>query len=222
VSPNAHHEADRRGRRSYVIHASVARRRRVKRRKVAFGLAAVAAALLIFVLFGTEGGDRRLPSGGVASGSREVGSGKLDSRDGYVSAGGSLSPFSDEPAVTKLDPFLREALRQAADDAGAGGITLRVNGGWRSARYQSELLRRAEQTYGSLEVARQFVKPPDESSHVIGEAVDVGPTDGASWLARHGYEYGLCQIYANEAWHFELATAPGGTCPPTVSNAAGG
>ena len=66
------------------------------------------------------------------------------------------------------------------------------------------------------------MKPPAESSHVTGDAVDVGPTDADSWLSQHGSEYGLCQIYANEPWHFELATVPGGTCPAMTSNAAGG
>ena len=35
----------------------------------------------------------------------------------------------------------------------------------------------------------------------------------AGWLSEHGAGYGLCQTYANETWHFELATTPGGECP---------
>lgn len=84
------------------------------------------------------------------------------------------------------------------------------------------LLRRAVKTYGSIEVARQYVLPAAESKHVSGEAFDVVPADVDSWLAQHGSEYGLCQIYANEPWRFELATAPGGTCPAMTSNAASG
>ena len=42
------------------------------------------------------------------------------------------------------------------------------------------------------------------SAHVSGDAVDVGPTAADSWLAQHGAAYGLCQIYANEPWHYEL------------------
>jgi zinc D-Ala-D-Ala carboxypeptidase len=37
-----------------------------------------------------------------------------------------------------------------------------------------------------------------------GNAVDVAPVDAAAWLSEHGAEYGLCQIYGNEPWHFEL------------------
>ena len=45
---------------------------------------------------------------------------------------------------------------------------------------------------------------PDTSPHVSGDAVDIGPADAAAWLSEHGAEYGLCQIYGNEPWHYEL------------------
>ena len=41
----------------------------------------------------------------------------------------------------------------------------------------------------------------------------------AAWLSEHGAAYGLCRIYANEPWHYELrpdAIAQG--CPPTYSD----
>ena len=37
-----------------------------------------------------------------------------------------------------------------------------------------------------------------------GDAVDIGPARATTWLSRHGARYGLCQIFANEAWHYEL------------------
>ena len=56
--------------------------------------------------------------------------------------------------------------------------------------------------------------PPAESEHVRGEAVDVGPEEGARWLRRNGVRFGLCQRYDSEPWHFELlAAAKGSTCP---------
>ena len=39
-----------------------------------------------------------------------------------------------------------------------------------------------------------------------GDAVDLGPS-GAAWLSEHGAAYGLCQIYRNEPWHYELRPA---------------
>ena len=45
---------------------------------------------------------------------------------------------------------------------------------------------------------------PDTSAHVSGDAVDIGPSDAAAWLSEHGAAYGLCRIYGNEPWHYEL------------------
>ena len=181
-----------------------------------------AAVLLVLALGWSSLGDREPSSAGAPARSQTRDSGPLGNADGYVAVGASLSPFSSEPALAKLDPALREALLEAAGDAGAEGVELRVNGGWRSARYQRALLGRAVETYGSVEAARQYVMPPGESSHVTGEAVDVGPADAAAWLTRSGSAYGLCQVYANEPWHFELATEPGGACPPLTASAAEG
>ena len=64
--------------------------------------------------------------------------------------------------------------------------------------------------------------PPESSEHVAGLAIDVGPTDGALWLEQHGAEFGLCRTYANELWHFEAATEPGGACPPMHDDASHG
>jgi hypothetical protein len=38
---------------------------------------------------------------------------------------------------------------------------------------------------------------------VAGEAADLS-SDASAWLSEHAAAYGLCQIYANESWHFEL------------------
>ena len=37
-----------------------------------------------------------------------------------------------------------------------------------------------------------------------GDAVDIGSSDATAWLSEHGAGYGLCQIYGNEPWHYEL------------------
>jgi D-alanyl-D-alanine carboxypeptidase len=142
---------------------------------------------------------------------------------GYIPTGESVSPFDDAlPAIARLEPGLRAAIQSAASDAGAQGVEMVVTSGWRSAGYQQALLDEATVTYGSLDEARKWVNTPELSAHVTGEAVDVGYTDADSWLSQHGADYGLCQIYANEMWHFELATEPGGECPPQRSDAAAG
>jgi D-alanyl-D-alanine carboxypeptidase len=116
-----------------------------------------------------------------------------------------VTVFDDQyPGVANLDPVLLKALRKAATDAADDGIDFYVNSGWRSPEYQSRLLREAVAKYGSAQEAARWVATADTSAHVAGVAVDVGSFDARAWLSEHGARYGLCQIYRNEPWHFEL------------------
>lgn len=124
------------------------------------------------------------------------------------------------PAIAELDPALLHAMRRAEADAAADGIRFEVTSGWRSSRYQQWLLDDAIERYGSEQVARQFVATPDASRHVTGDAIDIVPLEAQLWLSQHGSDYGLCQTYANERWHFELATTPGTACPEMKPDAA--
>lgn len=106
--------------------------------------------------------------------------------------------------IAHLDPALREQLTEAAADAAMAGVTVHVNSGWRSADYQNELLRAAVSDYGSAAEAARWVATAETSPHVSGSAVDIGGADATDWLSRYGSSYGLCQIYLNEPWHYEL------------------
>jgi zinc D-Ala-D-Ala carboxypeptidase len=108
------------------------------------------------------------------------------------------------PGVANLDPDLVRALRRAATAAATHGVELFIESGWRSASYQEWLLREAVAEYGSLEEAARWVASADTSPHVSGDAVDIGPAAAMAWLSAHGSRYGLCQIYRNEPWHYEL------------------
>ncbi|GAB3885772.1 hypothetical protein GCM10029964_048980 [Kibdelosporangium lantanae] len=152
-----------------------------------------------------------------------AGSSSVDKADGRIddAAGISLDD-NDHPAVRNLDPALLAAVRQAAQDGQRQrGVQFRLTSGWRSKAYQQELLDEAVAKYGSLDEARRHVNTPERSTHITGRAVDIGPTNAADFLVQHGSRYGLCQAYANEMWHFELLTTPGGECPPPRANAAG-
>src|SRR5690606_8770000 len=128
---------------------------------------------------------------------------ELGVADGVVPYG--VTVFDDTvPAVTNLDPDLLAALRRAATDAAHEGIEFYVNSGWRSAKYQDSLFRRAVSEYGSEAAAARWVATAETSLHVAGEAADIGHSDATSWLSGHGARYGLCQIYRNETWHYEL------------------
>jgi D-alanyl-D-alanine carboxypeptidase len=144
--------------------------------------------------------------------------GALGDADGVVPDG--VTVFDDEyPAVANLDPGLHRALRQAATDAARDRVTFYVDSGWRSPKYQEQLLDEAIAKYGSEKEAARWVATPSTSAHVSGDAVDIGPTAATVWLSKHGGEYGLCQIYGNESWHYELrpkAIAHG--CPPMYAD----
>jgi D-alanyl-D-alanine carboxypeptidase len=151
-----------------------------------------------------------------------IGSAATDTYGGWIPDGQTLSPFdTSDPALAQLDPALLTAVQDAANAAKLQGIDLRINSGWRSRGFQQRLFDDAVRTYGSADIARQYVASPDVSKHVVGQAVDVAPVDAGKWLIRNGVQFGLCQIYANEIWHFELAADPQGHCPPLRPNAAG-
>jgi hypothetical protein len=144
--------------------------------------------------------------------------GVLGEADGAVPAGTTV--FDDGIAgVAKLDPALLGALRQAATDAAREGVVFFVDSGWRSPKYQERLLHEATAKYGSEEEAARWVATPDTSAHVSGDAVDIGRSDAAAWLSEHGARYGLCQIYGNEPWHYELRPDAGDHgCPPMYAD----
>ena len=145
-----------------------------------------------------------------------------DAAQGGLPNGQRLSPFDlSAPAVYRLDPALLDAVQRATDSAAADGITVGLTSGWRSPEFQQRLFDDAVAQYGSADIASQYVASPQVSKHVIGKAVDVGPAAADDWLIRNGPAFGLCQIYANEIWHFELASDYGGGCPPLRPNAAG-
>jgi hypothetical protein len=148
--------------------------------------------------------------GGAGGGASEA--------DGVVPDGTTI--LEDEiPGVARLNPALRSVLRRAATDAARDGVQLYVTSGWRSSKYQEQLLQDAISQYGSEREAARWVGTPAASAHVSGDAVDIGPADATAWLSRHGATYGLCQIYRNEPWHFELrAEAIKHRCPPMYAD----
>ena len=133
--------------------------------------------------------------------------------------GGQTAFDEASAAVANLDPALLRALRRAAAAAAGDGVRLVVNSGWRSAEHQARLLRDAIAEHGSAGKAARWVATPETSAHVSGDAVDIGPSDAAAWLSEHGADYGLCQIYENEPWHYELRPdAVEHGCPPMYAD----
>ena len=147
-------------------------------------------------------------------------------RGGLGEAGGAIpdgtTVFDDSVAgVANLDPDLRAALRAAATAAAGDGVAVYVDSGWRSREYQQQLFNEAVSKYGSVDAAARWVASPNTSAHVSGDAVDIGQSNAAAWLSEHGAHYGLCQIYGNEPWHYELRPeAAHQGCPPMYADPA--
>ena len=144
-------------------------------------------------------------------------------RGGLGEAGGAIPDGATifdgtVPGVAKLDADLLAALRRAATEAAGAGVRFTVDSGWRSQAYQEQLRQQAVSKYGSEAEAARWVATPQTSAHVKGEAVDIG-SSGATWLSTHGAAYGLCRIYGNEPWHYELRSeAVDHGCPPVYAD----
>jgi D-alanyl-D-alanine carboxypeptidase len=179
------------------------RRTRIRRARVA-GLLVVIAAIAAALGYQSPASSPSIAASTIA--------------DSAVPNGATV--FDDElPGVANLDPDLLGALGQAATDARDDGVELVVDSGWRSPAYQERLLRQAVSKYGSEEEAARWVATPERSAHVSGDAVDIGPSGAAAWLSERGAVYGLCQIYGNEPWHYELRSeAIDHGCPPMYAD----
>jgi hypothetical protein len=182
----------------------------------------VAGLLVVIAAVAAAPGYQLLASSSSAAASaidilRSEQRGALGQADGAVPD--RTTVFDDEiPGVANLDPALLGALRRAATHAADNGVKFFVNSGWRSPKYEEQLLREAISKYGSEKEAARWVATPNTSAHVSGEAVDLGP-DATAWLSANGAKYGLCQTYRNEPWHYELrpaATDHG--CPPMYAD----
>ncbi|HEX5860017.1 MAG TPA: M15 family metallopeptidase [Microbacterium sp.] len=178
--------------------------------------------VVIAVLAATLGYE--LPASSSPTAASPVDVPRGEHRDALGEAGGAVpddtTVFDDGiPGVAKLDPDLLGALRRAATDAADEGVGVFVDSGWRSPEYQHQLLDEAISQYGSEEEAARWVATPETSAHVKGDAVDIAPSGAATWLSARGAAYGLCQIYGNEPWHYELRPeAIRHGCPPVYAD----
>lgn len=184
-------------------HPTASRRARHRRALALVGTLAVAAAATVAVLqaIPAANGTVTVPTGAPIVGAAY----QPTAADGFIPENERPTVFDDSsPAVANLNPDLLDALRAAAERAERDGVEFRVNSGWRAPAYQQRLLDDATAEYGSEEEAARWVATPTTSAHVTGDAVDLGPDTALDWLAQHGDRFGLCQIYANERWHYEL------------------
>lgn len=161
----------------------------------------------------------KAPTSGQPSGSKSP----SGSPSGSASTGGKTpnvdsddDGIADDPGATdpsKLVGGARTAYQQAKQAMAAEGITMTLTSGKRSYEHQRDLFEKEVREKGSTAAARMRVLPPDESSHVDGNAIDINVA-AQPWMKSKGRQFGWCQIYANEPWHFEYqASYKTGSCP---------
>ena len=136
----------------------VATRKRERRMTMLAGLAIVAAvtSLALASCTAVSAQDDPAPSTAAASPPAAPRSPRPGAEDGVLPD--HTSAFDTSlPGVAKLDPALRKAVQQAEQAMKEDGITMQVTTGWRSKKYQQELLDKAIRKYGSRKKALEFV-----------------------------------------------------------------
>jgi zinc D-Ala-D-Ala carboxypeptidase len=135
---------------------------------------------------------------------------------------GTAPIIHSEIRPTQLDRTFEVRFLAAQAAARLAGFDIRITSGFRSQQLQERLFNDAVAKYGSENEASKWVLPKDISHHPWGIAIDVnypGDRKAVKWLEENGSNFGLCQVYLNEWWHFEPVIAPGQPCPPMMANA---
>lgn len=126
--------------------------------------------------------------------------------------------YVDEDPKGLRDDVLA-AFQQLKTKATAANITLCLQDGKRSTRQQQAQYDEYVKRFGTEELARKYVLPPDLSNHVKGFAIDVQPPPAAEWVERSAGAHGWCRRYENEPWHFEFDPAYFRGCPALLPHA---
>ena len=139
----------------------------------------------------------------------------------------SADPASLVPLPSNLTGqrgiYVTEATRDAfvamASQARKAGVRLEVDSGFRSYRYQKQILERVLARGVAFERAVQRIAPPGYSEHITGEAVDLVPSTGSfgatatyEWLLENAADYCFRETYpesasgdhAWEPWHWRF------------------
>ena len=211
------------------LAASVALEGARRRRRRGAVLVVVLAVLTWFGVrwaqdaFAGSQGDPTTSSGAVAQEvAQEVAQGSTRGSTQGDGDDAAIDAVVDELTAVGIDADLARRYARADAAAAREGVAMHITSGRRDAAEQQALFDDAVARYGSVREARRWVLPADRSAHVAGTAVDVGDTEAALWLGEHGQEFGLCRVYANEIWHFEVMPDGADRCPDLLPDSSSG
>lgn len=117
----------------------------------------------------------------------------------------------------------RDAFVEMAQTAKVDSIDLIIKSGYRSRRYQSEIIaRRLAEGYSFQEIIK-YVAPPGYSEHETGQAIDLNASDTVfgnsqiyNWLKKNAHKFGFVESLPKdstslmpwEPWHWRYQSSP--------------
>ena len=126
-----------------------------------------------------------------------------------------------------------EPLKAMAAAAKEDGVSLLVDSGYRSVRYQRTIYRQFLEKGRSFQSIARYIAPPGYSEHVLGTVVDFVPSSHGfaktatySWLKQHAAKFGFYEALPRhsrakkpwEPWHwkYRLESTPPLSAPATT------
>jgi soluble lytic murein transglycosylase-like protein len=116
-----------------------------------------------------------------------------DGMPAFASGGGYDGPLAYRQGKP-LRPDVAQAFDRMARAAGAAGVALALNSGFRSDADQAVLWARNPDP--------RWVARPGHSLHRNATELDVGPDAAYGWLAANARRFGFLQRYSWEPWHY--------------------
>lgn len=145
--------------------------------------------------------------------------------------GRRISASADPAGLTRLPLHLagqksiyvtratHDAFTAMASEARKAGVRLEVDSGFRSNRYQKQILERVLARGVPFDQAVRRIAPPGYSEHITGQAVDIVPSNGSfgdteayRWLRKNAGRFCFRETYPRsssgdypwEPWHWRF------------------
>ncbi len=116
-----------------------------------------------------------------------------------ASGGGYSGPLAERQGHG-MRPDVAAAFDAMVAAASAAGVVLTINSAFRSDAEQAELF--------AANPNPTMVARPGTSLHRCGTELDLGASDGYSWLVANAGRFGFVQRYSWEAWHYGFTSGP--------------